>query len=269
MSEKFNYKSPLASCIREFVGLKTASGVSVLRTKWILLEIDKFYIDNGIRVATVTGEIVDKWRKTRVNDKANTLYDKYPVWNRLARFMCRMGMECYITPLPEYRNSRTGFTPYIFTREQMSNIMKKSGELRLHDRHMTYSINFMPTLVRLLYSTGIRISEALSLRNDDVNLNENYIIIRKSKNGNERIVPLEDTMKSVLLQYLSYQDRIPIAGMDLYTAMPILSTCLGHKSLSATEQIRETDDGGVSRTSNPVGTGKCFCISKSEEGGRL
>ncbi|MFA7105584.1 MAG: hypothetical protein WC165_10690, partial [Dysgonamonadaceae bacterium] len=75
--------------------------MSVLRTKWILLEIDKFYIDNGIRVATVTGEILDKWRKTRVNDKANTLYDKYPVWNRLARFMCRMGMECYITPLPE------------------------------------------------------------------------------------------------------------------------------------------------------------------------
>lgn len=301
MSEKFNYKSPLAPYMKEFVGLKTSSGVSALRTKWILLEIDKFYMDNGITVPTVTGEIVSKWRKTRVNDASNTIYTKYSVWNQLARFMCRLGIECYITPLPEYRNSRTGFTPYIFTREQMSSIMKKSGELRLHDRHMTCSINVMPALVRLLYSTGLRISEALSLRNGDVNLNESYIIIRKSKNGDERIVPLGDTMKSVLLQFLSYRDRMPIAGlsnpdsfvfvkmdgtpcacgtiytwfrrilyqcgiphignhrgprvhdirhtfavhslgkmaktgMDLYTAMPVLSTCLGHKSLSATEQ---------------------------------
>ena len=214
MSEKFNYKSPLAPYMKEFIGLKTASGMSVLRTKWILLEIDEFFMDNGVTVPTVTSEIVDKWRKTRVNDKANTLYSKYSVWNQLARFMCRLGMECHITPLPEYRNSRTGFTPYIFTHEQMSSIMKKSGELRLYDRHMTCSINVMPALVRLLYSTGLRISEALSLRNDDVNLHESYIIIRKGKNGNERIVPLEDTMKAVLLQYLTYRDRMPIAGLS-------------------------------------------------------
>lgn len=30
MSEKFNYKSPLAPYMKEFVGLKTSSGVSAL-----------------------------------------------------------------------------------------------------------------------------------------------------------------------------------------------------------------------------------------------
>lgn len=311
MSEKFNYESPLAPYMKEFVELKNASGVDVLRTKWILLEIDKFYVDNGITGSTVTGEVVAKWRKTRINDGPRTIYTKYSVWNQLARFMCRLGVECYITPLPEYRSTKSGFTPYIFTHEQIDFIMKKSEELRLYDRHMACSMNVMPTLVRLLYSTGLRISEALSLRNEDVDFVERYIIIRKTKNGSERIVPIGDTMKSVLLQYLSYRDKMPIAGLrslnsflfvkmdgtpcasgtiytwfrrilywcgiphignhhgprvhdlrhtfavhaleqmakgglDLYTSMPVLSTCLGHKSLSATEQYVRLTMGDVS-----------------------
>ena len=44
MSERFLYKSSLARFMREFVDLKEAAGIVALRTKWILLEIDKYYV---------------------------------------------------------------------------------------------------------------------------------------------------------------------------------------------------------------------------------
>lgn len=308
MSELFAYKSPLASFMNDFIELKNASGINVLRTKWILLEIDKFYISQDIKDAIVTSPLVAKWRKTRINDSDSTIYTKYSVWNQLTRFMCRQGHECYIPPLPQYSSSRKGFTPYIFTHTQIKAIMDKTDELRLYDRHMTCAMMFIPAIIRLLYSAGPRVSEALSIKNEDVNFDESYIIIRKSKNGCERIIPLDVSMISILKQYMFYRDKMPVKdvaaptsclfvktdgtpssagtvytwfkwvlkecgiphignhkgprvhdlrhtfavhaleqmarnGMDLYTSMPILSTCLGHKSLSATEQYVRLTEG--------------------------
>lgn len=308
MSELFAYASPLASFMNDFIELKNASGINVLRTKWILLEIDKFYISQDIKEAIVTSSLVAKWRKTRINDSDSTIYTKYSVWNQLTRFMCRQGHEGYIPPLPPYSSSRKGFTPYIFTHAQIKAIMDRTDELCLYDRHMTCAMMFIPAIVRLLYSAGPRVSEALSIKNEDVNFDESYIIIRKSKNGCERIIPLDVTMASILKQYMFYRDKMPVRdvaaptsclfvktdgtpgsagtvytwfkwvlkecgiphignhkgprvhdlrhtfavhaleqmarnGMDLYTSMPILSTCLGHKSLSATEQYVRLTEG--------------------------
>jgi site-specific recombinase XerD len=171
----------------------------------------------------------------------------------------------------------------------------------MYDRHMNNTIFCVPTILRLLYSTGLRISEALSIKNEDVKFDKRYILIRKTKNGCERIVPINDSLFEVLQQYNSYRDKIPVKnvsspnsfffiksdgkycnaqsvykwfrqlqtecgipytgnhhgprvhdlrhtfavhsmvqlaheGQDLYSSLPIISACLGHKSLSATEQ---------------------------------
>ena len=71
----------------------------------------------------------------------------------------------------------------------------------------------MPALLRLLYSTGMRISEALFIKNDDIHLDEHYIHLRKTKNGSERIVPLCESMKKVLLEYTVYRDSMPVKGI--------------------------------------------------------
>lgn len=39
----------------------------------------------------------------------------------------------------------------------------------------------MPALMRTLYATGMRISEAVSLNNKDINLKEDYCILRDTK----------------------------------------------------------------------------------------
>lgn len=46
---------------------------------------------------------------------------------------------------------------------------------------MRSSFFIMPSLLRMLYGTGIRIGEALSLLNEDINLEEEYFILRDTK----------------------------------------------------------------------------------------
>ena len=299
MAEQFNYSSILAPYMRQMLDIKVSAGYSALRTKWILKEIDDFANETGISDPHVTERVFKEWRKTRISDSARTLYTKYSVWHQLTTLMARRGCACYIPKMP--RQPKQDFTPYIFTEGQIANIFDAADKYRLYDIRMGTALIAMPAILRLLYSTGMRVSEALSLHNEDVHLDEHYIYLRKTKNGSERMVPLSPSMTAVLSDYIDHRDRMPIKrvsapesqlfiksdgtilrtgtvyqhfrklldicgiphfgnhhgprvhdlrhtnavhalvqmghdGMDLYTSLPILSTCLGHHSLSATEQ---------------------------------
>ena len=301
MQKRFEYQSVLAPYIRDFIHLKEATGCNFLRGKWILNEFDQFFLQNNILEPAITRELVLDWHKTRINDSPATLYSKYSVLTQFTRYMSRQGSKCFIPRLPESSRSKCNFTPYIFTHHQIDRLLQLSDQLRMHDRHMSNTIFCVPTVLRLLYSTGLRVSEALSIKNADVKLEKGYIHIRKTKNGSERIVPVNDSLREVLQQYLSYRDKMPIRNVsspgsfffiksdgtycntqsvykwfrqilaecgipyignhqgprvhdlrhtfavhamvqmahnshDLYNSLPVISACLGHKSLFATEQ---------------------------------
>jgi site-specific recombinase XerD len=308
MSKHFEYKSVLASYIKGFIHMKEASGCNFLRGKWILFEIDCFFQENNTSEPVITRELVRKWRITRVNDSPATIYSKYSIISQLARYMSRQGRECFIPRLPRYGSSKCNFIPYIFTHKQIAQLFCRSNLLRMYDRHMSNTMFSVPAVLRLIYSTGLRISEALSIKNADIKFDRSHILIRKTKNGCERIVPINDGLREVLLQYANYRDKMPIShvsspnsfffiksdgsycnaqsiykwfrrllaecsipyvgnhhgprvhdlrhtfavhafvqmahnGMDLYSSLPIISACLGHKSLSATEQyVRLTSE---------------------------
>ena len=299
MAEQFNYSSVLAPYMRRLLEVKASAGISAHRTKWILKEFDDFASREGLKDAHITEDIIRKWRATRVADCDKTLYTKYSVWSQLTKLMTRHGCVCFIPRLP--KEPKSDFTPYIFTHEQMTAIFTAADNLRLYDIRMGTALISIPAILRLLYSTGMRVSEALSVRNRDVHLDEHYIHLRKTKNGSERFVPISESLEAVLSQYVSYRNRMPLvnvsgddslffiksdgtpvsqgvvynnfrklldtcgiphfgnhrgprvhdlrhtfavhalvqmgqSGMDLYTGLPILSTALGHHSLSATEQ---------------------------------
>ena len=56
-------------------------------------------------------------------------------------------------------------------------------------------------LFGLLASTGLRISEALSLRDDD--LSDDGLMVRSGKFGKSRLVPLHASTRAALEQYLA------------------------------------------------------------------
>jgi len=299
MSEMFNYRSVLAPYMNSLLEMKASAGISGQRMKWILKEFDDFAISEGLTDPHLASDFIAKWHATRVADCDRTLYAKYSVWHQLTTLMSRRGCQCQIPRLPRY--PKADFTPYIFTQEQMDAIFAACDAYRLYDVRMGTSLIAMPALLRMLYGTGARISEALSIINEDVHLNEGYIHLRKTKNGTERIVPVSTSLYGILSEYLMYRDRMPIAGIsapkhaffvkadgttfnasavykffrklldqcgipfkgnhhgprvhdlrhtfavhslvqmdhndvDLYTGLPILSACLGHHSLSSTEQ---------------------------------
>lgn len=119
--------------------------------------------------------------------------------------MCRGYMKhC---PLPKELPRRPlGLTPYIYSK----------GELRsLFDASLIYQKNkslvepfAIQVIFKLLYATGLRLSEALALDIDDININEMVITIRETKFYKQRYIPFNQQVATLLINYRKWRSKI-------------------------------------------------------------
>lgn len=61
------------------------------------------------------------------------------------------------------------------------------------------------TLVLLIYGTGVRLSEALALRVEDVDFGSQQILVREGKGGKPRFIPLDPSLSAVLGRHLRHR----------------------------------------------------------------
>ena len=126
---------------------------------------------------------------------------------QLSSYLNDIGIESYIPNLPRFPKDK--HIPYIYSREEIARLFKACDGLRAQIAHSESCLFSMPALLRLLYATGIRIGEALTLKDGDVNLEEGYLRVQDSKNGKQRIIPISPSLASVCKQYLFHKALLP------------------------------------------------------------
>jgi site-specific recombinase XerD len=105
-----------------------------------------------------------------------------------------------IVPKPPPR-----FVPYIFTREELRRLLEATKG-RQNSRCLLQAEPFR-TLLLLLYGAALRISEALSLTLNDVDLENALLHVRESKFYRTRWVPIGSDLCAVLARHI-HQRRI-------------------------------------------------------------
>ena len=93
--------------------------------------------------------------------------------------------------------------PYIYTDTEIQALLTASLELSPVTglRRWTYHCLF-----GLLPVTGLRISEALALQQQDVDFESGTITVRDTKFGKSRLVPIHQSTRQVLIDYASRRD---------------------------------------------------------------
>jgi integrase len=124
---------------------------------------------------------------------------------RFARYLRTEDVRHEVPPAVFGRDRRPRPTPYILTEKQIQQVVIAASRSRYRPCGPTYS-----TLFSLLSCTGLRVSEAIHLRLDDIT--PDGLLIRCTKFRKSRLVPLHETARTGLEQYL--QKRRSYACFD-------------------------------------------------------
>jgi integrase len=103
--------------------------------------------------------------------------------------------------------------PHIYAPEEVARLLHTAAELAPTGglRPLLYA-----TLFGLLATTGLRISEALALRLED--LTADGLLVRETKFRKSRLVPLHESAERALARYLAARRRHRVAGPYLFAA---------------------------------------------------
>jgi integrase/recombinase XerD len=113
------------------------------------------------------------------------------------------------SPLPTILPKRPApFQPYIYTHDEYRRLVKLTHVLDKSQRCQVQPATFR-TLLLLLYGTGLRISEALSLTLTDVDLSARLLTIHNTKFFKTRWVPIGPQLSTVLVVYEKLRRHLP------------------------------------------------------------
>ena len=176
-------------------------------------QLDRYLVSIGYTKKYLNQESIKGWLGSFSGIKDITLYRKYIIVAKFARYLCEMGMDSYIIRAPR-KLRHCDFVPHIFTHEEIQMLFNTADSLRQRSTQSKSFILIMPALLRLLYSTGIRIGEALNIKNEDIDFDRKVIVINKSKNGKQRYAPINDSLEFILREYLAWRTKIKKCQLD-------------------------------------------------------
>tara|TARA_R110002033_G_scaffold1277_2_gene11743 strand:+ start:10266 stop:11258 length:993 start_codon:yes stop_codon:yes gene_type:complete len=200
------YYSVFGPYIVQFIDFKNSLGYKYKRAGWALSMLDRMALEKDAPRPVVTKELADQYCLKRPNETGKTRSNRVCILAQFARFLNDLGLEP--SNIPKCPPAKNRYTPYIFSQEQVQAIFKASDGL-FPSRNRNSSIYAVPALVRLLYATGLRVGEAIALKHSDVDLHFKCLILRETKNGEDRIVPISDTLAKVCGEYVEYRNLVP------------------------------------------------------------
>lgn len=201
MNKRFNH-GIYADLIKQYIAYKRSLGFKMEDMEERLSRFDHLTITRKETTIGISKELFDVWSMPLPQESNTNRYSRICILRQFSGYLQLIGYDSYIPRLPKYNST---FVPYIFTQAELASIFQACDKLYLKRRHMYSQICVMPTLIRMLYSTGLRIGEALNLKHKDVHLEKGYLMLSTSKNGQERMVPISLSLTEACKDYCLYK----------------------------------------------------------------
>ncbi len=197
--------SALCQALADYLTMRRALGYKLDKTERLLGQFVAFAEDRGeVHIRTETALA---WATQPVGAAAIWYSRRLAEVRLFARHLHGLDPRTEVPPadLLPARNRRA--TPYLYTQQEISDLMRATTILRGSHVQATYR-----TLIGILAATGMRVGEAIGLDDDDFDAIHGRLTVRKGKFGKSRELPLHPTTVAELDDYLRRGDRPRQAG---------------------------------------------------------
>ena len=188
--------SSLCQAVEDYLSLRHSLGFNLRCPGALLGKFAAFAEAKGAEYVTIS--LALDWATRSPYQKPATWADRMKAVRVFARHQHALDARTEVPPygLLPYRPPRA--RPYLYTEDEIRRLLEATARLRSTKgiRPHTYYC-----LLGLLAVSGLRISEALALRQPEVDLQAGILTIRKTKFKKSRLVPLHPSTVDALRHY--------------------------------------------------------------------
>lgn len=189
--------------LTEYVAARRALGTRLEEPAQTLRQFVRFLARKRARFITIS--LALEWSQQPQGVQRATWARKLSMVRQFARWMSVSDPrhQVPLRRLLEVRHRRG--KPHIYSEEQISRLMAEAAQLKSRTGIKALTLE---TLLGLLAATGLRPGEAAALEIGDVDLKGQLLIIRESKFGKSRQVPIHSSTVAALNRYARERDQI-------------------------------------------------------------
>lgn len=207
--DTFNFPETYRDIAMEYVAYKHSLGFkySYAEQSKVNSMLDFIYTNSKSEpVLALLPELVNAYASKRDNESARSLHAKQSHIRQFALFLNLRGISAYVYPKKLVKTTED-FVPYIFTKDEISRILREADAIGPNKNKFVNTPYIYPAVIRILYGCGLRISEALALKCEDVDLDNGILVIMNGKNNVSRLVPISESLRRNLSKYDSMVER--------------------------------------------------------------
>lgn len=260
----------LKVAIENFIAEKRFLGYRYKNEERRMSSFLKFVVENEI-LDPLSKETILSWADAA--DGAASRNMRLTAIRQFALYLNRSNSDApvYVVPTTYRSIHHKDFCPYIYSKEELV-LLFQAADAFGRVGQIPYSEKSFPLILRILYGCGLRISEALSLKVRDVDLQEGFLIIKDAKFFKDRLIPMHRNLTNRCLKY--FEESLIIANQDEYFFPSGKSDRIGNstfyqyfRNLLRLTGIRDGCSGAGPRVHDIRHTFAVHCLKKLDNAG--
>lgn len=191
--------STLQEAVESYVEMRRALGYKLREADTLLSDFVSFLKNQ--RASFITIPLALQWAQKNPAAQPAHWARRLTVVRCFARYWSATDPRTQIPPWGLLPHSPNRARPYLYTDDEVRQLLQAARHLA-GLRGLTYYCLF-----GLLCVTGVRISEALNLKSEHVDLASGLLTVHDAKFGKSRLVPIHASTQRVLSEYVRCRDR--------------------------------------------------------------
>jgi integrase/recombinase XerD len=191
MSKEFT----LRDLVADLVAVRHSGGYRFKVPERVLRQFAEHCRREGYSDGSITKEALDGFLYGR-HLRSSTVRRNELALRQLAEHARTVGWDAH-TPAARTRVRASHQPPYVFTDDEVRGLFEAIDAQRMSSYSNKAIVD--PVLFRVLYDTGLRVSEALKLTLPDVDTHAGTLRIRDTKNGEGRTIPITARLRVSVL----------------------------------------------------------------------
>ena len=192
-----NYNGIFKEQIEAFILEKRNLGYKYIREEEIMEEFDKYTIKENITSNILSKKLIINWIDTH-DVKLITKKHYGDIMREFGKYLFKFDNSSYILP-NKYYPIKSDFKAYIYSNDELNRFFKSIKTSFMLNNLQKQSLYYL--IFQLLYATGMRVTEVLNIKINNIDFNNQSILLEDCKNGNERIIYLKESIFNLIDDY--------------------------------------------------------------------